>query len=156
MRLSLRNVLIVLAVLVAGLGLFLLSDRHDSFSNVASVLSKRQVDIGRLVYLEHCASCHGENLEGQPNWRVRNAYGRLPAPPHDESGHTWHHPDQVLFELTKYGPAAVVGGDYVSDMPGYEGILTDREIIAVLDYIKSTWSEKIQQEQQRRTEQYQE
>jgi len=28
-------------------------------------------------------------------------------------------------------------------MPVYEGILTDKEIIAVLSYIKSTWPEDI-------------
>ena len=27
----------------------------------------------------------------------------LPAPPHNETGHTWHHPDEMLFAITKYG-----------------------------------------------------
>src|SRR5690242_532122 len=62
-----------------------------------------QVENGQLVYAEYCASCHGEKLEGQPNWQRRLPNGRLPAPPHDESGHTWHHPDDHLFEVTKYG-----------------------------------------------------
>ena len=48
---------------------------------------------GKAVYERHCAACHGANLEGQPNWRSRDPSGRLPAPPHDASGHTWHHPD---------------------------------------------------------------
>lgn len=51
---------------------------------------------GRKLYDQACASCHGAMLEGQPNWRQRKADGRLPAPPHDPSGHTWHHPDAVL------------------------------------------------------------
>lgn len=102
-----------------------------------------QVAVGRSVYRQHCASCHGETLGGEANWRVRKANGRLPAPPHDASGHTWHHTDDVLFRLTKYGPAALVGGTYESDMPAYEGILSDREILAVLAYIKSTWPEHI-------------
>lgn len=97
---------------------------------------------GRRVYAGHCASCHGARLEGQPDWRRRGPDGRLPAPPHDASGHTWHHPDAQLFAMTKFGPAAMVPG-YQSDMPGYEGLLSDRQIIAVLSYIKSRWPPQI-------------
>lgn len=69
----------------------------------------------------------------------------LPAPPHDPSGHTWHHADADLFALTKYGIAAVIGqADYQSAMPAYEAILSDEDIIAVLSFIKSTWPKDIQ------------
>lgn len=99
---------------------------------------------GRQIYADACASCHGEALEGQANWQQRNAEGRLPAPPHDPTGHTWHHPDAVLFMLTKYGPAAMMSDPaYQSDMPAYDGVLSDREIVAVLSYIKSTWPPEI-------------
>lgn len=94
---------------------------------------------GAEVYAQQCASCHGKNLEGQPNWRSRLPTGRMPAPPHDESGHTWHHNDRLLFRLTKEGPAAVIGNNYQSDMQGYAETLSDRDIIAVLSYIKSRW-----------------
>lgn len=96
---------------------------------------------GRQLYLENCAACHGDTLEGQPNWRERLPNGRMPAPPHDETGHTWHHSDDQLFRITRDGVAAIVGGNYESDMPGFGEILTDDEIWAVLDYIKSTWPE---------------
>jgi mono/diheme cytochrome c family protein len=85
------------------------------------------VAFGKNVYADRCESCHGEHLEGQPNWRRRSPNGRLPAPPHDPSGHTWHHPDQELFEITKNGPAAMVPG-YESDMPAFKDVLTDHEI----------------------------
>lgn len=94
---------------------------------------------GAEVYAQQCASCHGKNLEGQPNWRSRLPTGRMPAPPHDESGHTWHHNDRLLFRLTKEGPAVVVGNNHQSDMKGYAETLSDRDIIAVLSYIKSKW-----------------
>lgn len=97
---------------------------------------------GRQIYADQCAACHGAELEGQPDWRTPLASGRLPAPPHDESGHTWHHPDEVLFRIVKEGTAAVVGGGYESDMPGFADVLSDAEIRAVLDYIKSTWPER--------------
>lgn len=102
------------------------------------------VALGTDVYAANCASCHGAKLEGQPDWRLRGNDGRLPAPPHDATGHTWHHKSDALFRLTKYGVAALIGDpDYVSDMPAYEGTLTDDEIIAVLSYIKSTWPQEI-------------
>lgn len=103
------------------------------------------VATGKSVYADHCTSCHGANLEGQVDWRERLPSGRLPAPPHDRTGHTWHHPDPQLFDITKRGPAAVVGGSYESDMPGFSNKLSDDEIIAVLSYIKSTWPESIRQ-----------
>ena len=98
---------------------------------------------GEVIYAENCASCHGANLEGAENWRQPEEDGRMPAPPHDETGHTWHHPDAQLFQLTKLGPAKIVGQGYESNMPGYEGVLSDQEIWDVLAYIKSTWPKRI-------------
>ena len=110
-----------------------------------------QVSLGRAVYSENCASCHGVRLEGQPNWRIRKPDGKLPAPPHDETGHTWHHPDQQLFDITKSGVAALVSG-YDSDMPTYRGVLSDEQIWAVLAFIKSTWQQSIRRRQERRNQ----
>ena len=99
---------------------------------------KAVVAKGKSVYKSQCAACHGFSLRGQRNWRV-GTDGKLPAPPHDKSGHTWHHSSKVLFDYTKLGPKALIGRDYQTDMPGYKDILSDTEIIAVLSYIKSTW-----------------
>lgn len=98
------------------------------------------VKLGQGVYTQQCGSCHGARLEGQPEWRTRLPSGRLPAPPHDESGHTWHHPDHVLFAITKNGLVPPYAPkDYESDMPSYGGKLSDDEIWAVLAYIKGHW-----------------
>lgn len=99
---------------------------------------------GKAIYEAQCAACHGVNLEGEDNWRSPGPDGKLPAPPHDETGHTWHHPDPQLFLITKYGTEAMVGGSYRSNMIGFEDLLTDEQIIAALAYIKSTWPEDIQ------------
>ena len=107
------------------------------------------VTLGAAVYAEHCASCHGRNLEGEPDWRRRRPDGTLPAPPHDETGHTWHHADEHLFRMTKEGPAAVVGKGYRSTMTGFAGILDDREIRASLAYIKSRWPAEVREVQAR-------
>ncbi len=105
------------------------------------------VALGETVYATQCAACHGANLEGQPNWRERGRDGRLPAPPHDETGHTWHHPDALLFELTKEGPPKEMGNGepYLSNMPAYEGVLSDEEIVTVLSYIKSRWPAEVRE-----------
>lgn len=108
-----------------------------------------QVAFGASVYRQRCASCHGSNLEGQPDWRTRKPDGRLPAPPHDETGHTWHHPDEHLFSITNLGlkpPLAPEG--YQSDMPAFDDVLTDEEIWAVLAFIKSRWPTTIRARQQ--------
>jgi mono/diheme cytochrome c family protein len=100
-----------------------------------------KVTLGANVYAQHCAACHGAKLEGQPNWRQRLPNGRLPAPPHDESGHTWHHPDHVLFAITKNGLVPPYAPkDYESDMPASAGKLSDEEIWAVLAYLKTHWT----------------
>lgn len=96
---------------------------------------------GHALYVERCASCHGVELEGQPNWKQRKPDGRMPAPPHDASGHTWHHSNDQLFRIVKEGPGAMMPG-YETDMPGFADKLTDDEIRAVLDYIKGTWPER--------------
>jgi mono/diheme cytochrome c family protein len=114
----------------------------------------RQVVLGETLYAAHCASCHGAKLEGQPNWQERQANGRLPAPPHDISGHSWHHPDQVLFEITRQGMAAYAPADYESDMPAFAGVLTDEEIAAVIAFIKSRWPVHVREQQARITEQW--
>lgn len=105
---------------------------------------------GRVLYAANCANCHGANLEGQVDWMKRLPNGRLPAPPHDESGHTWHHSDKQLFTIVKMGLAAIAPG-YESDMPVFDGVLTDVQIEAVLGYIKSTWPERARGYQAART-----
>ena len=116
--------------------------RHyaQTASNAAS--SAEVIEQGRQIYADQCASCHGAQLEGQPDWKTPLPSGRLPAPPHDAGGHTWHHPDDILFRIVKEGTAAIVGGGYESDMPGFADLLSDAEIRAVLAYIKSTWPER--------------
>lgn len=106
-----------------------------------------QVAFGDTLYAAQCASCHGANLEGQPDWRARRPDGKLPAPPHDANGHTWHHADRLLFETTKFGTAALAGMDYKTDMRGYADTLSDDEIWAILAFIKSTWPPTIQRRQ---------
>jgi mono/diheme cytochrome c family protein len=104
---------------------------------------------GREAYYLHCAVCHGAQLEGELNWRTPKADGSLPSPPHDASGHTWHHPDRVLFEITRNGGQAAAPPGFPSRMPAFEGQLAEREIWAALAFIKSTWPADIRARQSR-------
>ena len=127
-----------------------------SAGDVQSGVMPESVDLvaGKALYAETCAACHGVNLEGQDNWRSPGEDGRLPAPPHDETGHTWHHEDQVLFNYTRLGGRemmAAQGMEFDSGMPGFGDQLSDQEIWNVLGYIKSTWPEEIQDMQAART-----
>ncbi len=104
---------------------------------VASVptLNPQLVAEGASVYAANCARCHGINLEGVPNWKKSLPDGSLPPPPHDSSGHTWHHPDSVLMQIITQG------GDpaFNSKMPAFKGILREDEMKAALTFIKSKW-----------------
>jgi mono/diheme cytochrome c family protein len=144
-----------IGVLGFGLALTLLGALTAYYANLIERLSgsgiaqKSVLAEGMAIYGQHCARCHGANLEGQPDWKRRLPSGRLPAPPHDASGHTWHHSDRALLQITKKGTAAVVGGGYESDMPGFEDVLTDEQIRAVLAFIRSTWPERERRFQER-------
>lgn len=129
--------LLAVSVLVGGLSLGF----KPSYIDPAN---QKLVTQGKQVYDANCASCHGRKLEGEPNWQLRKANGRLPAPPHDETGHTWHHPDSMLFDITKNGlvPGVTAPPGYTSDMPAYKNLLSDDEIRATLAYIKSHWPEQ--------------
>ena len=135
----------VVGVVIIGAAAVLYSTIRPSGPAFIDPADQSLVMQGKAIYVNNCAACHGEALQGQPNWRERMSNGRLPAPPHDKSGHTWHHPDAMLVDMVKNGlvPGKTVPPGYVSDMPAYRDILSDQEIIAVLTYIKSTWPPKV-------------
>ena len=98
-------------------------------------LNPQRVADGTSVYAANCARCHGANLEGAPNWKKSLPDGSLPPPPHDSTGHTWHHPDSLLLQIIAQG------GDpaFNSKMPAFKDFLSGDEMKAALDFIKSKW-----------------
>eukprot|EP01013_Petalomonas_cantuscygni_P025041 TRINITY_DN46842_c0_g1_i1.p2 TRINITY_DN46842_c0_g1~~TRINITY_DN46842_c0_g1_i1.p2 ORF type:complete len:151 (+),score=34.48 TRINITY_DN46842_c0_g1_i1:2-454(+) len=100
------------------------------------------VERGEALYAETCAACHGLALEGEEDWRSADPEtGLRGAPPHDGTGHTWHHTDLQNFAVTKYGIEPLFGVE--SAMTGFGDVLSDAEILDVLAYIKSTWAPEI-------------
>jgi len=124
---------------------------QSSLEASPTIAATERVALGQKIYAANCASCHGDKLQGQPNWKEQMPDGRLPAPPHDSTGHTWHHPDQQLFQVVELGTAVVVP-NYKSNMIGFGENLSDQEIWSVIAYIKSTWPSDIQTRQRAMTE----
>ncbi len=131
---------------LAAVGSFVIA-KQTAYNTPGNPANHKSVEQGKVLYVSMCAECHGVNLEGQANWDTQNADGSFPAPPHDVSGHTWHHDDMFIFEYIKTGGTAMNPPQFVSDMPKYSEYMTDSEVWAVLAYIKSTWPEHIQAKQ---------
>ncbi|KAJ54019.1 cytochrome C [Actibacterium mucosum KCTC 23349] len=112
-------------------------------------LNDRDLTNGQTLYSEQCASCHGASLEGQPDWRTPDENGVLPAPPHDETGHTWHHDNQLLFEYTRLGGEEALAArgvtGFASGMPGFGDAFADDDIWDILAYIRSTWPDRVRE-----------
>ena len=124
---------------------------YDPLKNLGTVKTspadpqdEKQVRAGAALYLDHCADCHGAALEGAENWQAATDDGTYLPPAHDDSGHTWHHSDKVLFEYVKLGGAELFKDypDIVSNMPGFGEVLSDGEIWAIYAFIKSSWSQE--------------
>jgi mono/diheme cytochrome c family protein len=128
---------------LSGLGLCTLA-LTAACAQTSSPTDERQIKLGRQVYTEHCAACHGLNGEGEDaNATGRNAQGFYPAPPHDDTGHTWHHPDSQLRQVIKEGMPEMPG--FFATMPAFGAKLSDKEVDAVLAYIKTLWSDEHRQ-----------
>lgn len=138
-------VLITLSVLPVVIGVGLLagcspfSDEGTDGAVAGWPPSAEAVDRGRAVYQERCATCHGQSGEGEPNWSSQKPDGTYPAPPHDSSGHSWHHADGLLFRIVRDGSAQFESGSFRSRMPAWGEVLTDEQIRAVITYLKTLW-----------------
>lgn len=133
---AIYSIAVVGAVTIAGAGFLLLRPAANEIDTA----------MGKALYYANCAACHGAGLKGQPDWQTPGPDGILPAPPHDETGHTWHHEPDLLFAYTKFGGAEAMrqrSVDMPSGMPGFGDTLSDDQIRAVLGYIESTWPEEI-------------
>ncbi len=84
-------------------------------------------------------SCHGRKLQGQLLWQVQDEFAGRRAPAHDQTGHTWQHPDEDLFAMTKFGRFPTTPATVKSYMPAYGQNLSDDQILATVAYIKATW-----------------
>jgi mono/diheme cytochrome c family protein len=97
------------------------------------------VTLGKRIYVDSCAACHGRNLQGQPLWQLEDKFAGRRAPAHDGTGHTWQHADEDLFRKTKYGRFPTEPADVALAMPAFAAMLDDHLILAALAFIKARW-----------------
>ncbi len=103
--------------------------RHLDFASVAR---------GAVLFRANCASCHGGEAEGHPNWRRPGADGRYPPPPLNGSGHAWHHPSAMLRQVVKYGSPGGRG-----NMPAWQDRLGDVQIGDIIAWMQSRWPDPL-------------
>jgi len=108
--------------------------------------SKIAIVRGELLYNQYCASCHMPNLSGAKNWKGKDKDGYNLSPPLNGSGHTWHHSDELLHRIIKYGLVNLVK-NYKGKMVGFSDKMNDKQIDSVLSYIKSHWEDEIYDKQ---------
>jgi len=148
-RLSARVAVGLAALCLSGLAAWLGYD-HLAAGRETGFLrwqDRQTVAAGQALYQTHCAACHGVPGVSAP---AAPGDGQEPAPPNDESGHTWQHPDFALFQLVRDGVAVANCAPVDPDrMPMFRDVLSDSELVAVLSYIKAAWPEEIRQQQDR-------
>ncbi len=86
----------------------------------------KPVGRGAELYIANCQLCHGDQ-RGQ---------GGVGAPPHNQGGHTWHHPDAQLKDWVINGKLGL------AQMPDFKETLNESEIDEILTYIKTWWSKE--------------
>lgn len=99
-----------------------------------------QVKIGRTTYLQSCASCHGANGEGVPNWQQPNELGEMPPPPHGPAGHTWKHADGMLYRIIREGWRDPFNKTQRLTMPAFKQTLSPQQTREVIVYLKTLWT----------------
>ncbi len=97
-----------------------------------------QLELGKSLYLHHCASCHGDAAAGTSDWRKADLNGYYPPPPLNGTAHGWHHPLNVLERTIAVGGVPLGGV-----MPGFSDKLSQDEARAVIAYFQSFWSDDI-------------
>jgi len=121
----------VIFILGALLGYYWLSSEGTKSEKTEKV-SPAIIAKGRGLYNANCAKCHGIKGIG-----VRDESGNLLAPPLDESAHAWHHTDEALIEII------LNGSPRNPKMIPWRAMFARDDVVAIVEYIKSLWSERI-------------
>ena len=134
----------ILIILISFLFISEASNSHNHFPITRD--SELMIARGKIAYQNNYASCHQVNLSGAENWKGVDEDGHRKAPPLNGTGHTWHHDDETLHKIIKYGLVGIIS-DYEGKMGGFKDNLNDKDIDSVLAYIKSFWPDDYYQHQ---------
>ena len=113
------------------------SPQQADEAELVRVTAPAVIVAGASLYQRHCAGCHGENAEGDPDWRQRNADGKYPPPPLNGQGHAWHHSKQWLVEMI------AEGSEPEGNMPAWEGRLDQSEMESIVAWFQAQWPDMI-------------
>ena len=130
----------ILFFLIFFLGIINTANAHSHYPITTD--SEENILKGKKLYNQYCASCHQVNLSGAKNWKGFDEDGHRKAPPLNGTGHTWHHTDELLHKIIKYGFAKLIK-DYQGKMMGFGENINDEGIDNILSYIKSYWKDDI-------------
>ena len=128
----------------------------DQQTTQIQILDRRftdsELEQGQTIYTQICAACHGIDGQGQfPEAPLEpDSTGRFGAPPHNETGHSWHHSDVSLIRYVTEGGFSDPTRYYT--MPPFGEALTDEQIQVVLAYIKTMWTDEQRAMQRQLTE----
>lgn len=93
--------------------------------------SSQEADHAASVYAKLCASCHGD--DGQGDGPAASAMNPKPGD-FTECERMATHSDKMLFEIIKEGGQAV---GHSPMMPPWKSVLTDSEIHELVTYVRS-------------------
>ncbi len=136
-----RKIVLMLLVLTFGLMALPAFAKHP-----VNVNDQSQLKLGKTIYQENCAACHGANLQGPES---PEDFGKRKPPRLDAKGHGSHHSDQVHFKQIDLGSRDKSGKLIEGRMPSFHDILKDTEIWAVISYVKSHWPHSMRMKQMR-------
>jgi mono/diheme cytochrome c family protein len=107
---------------------------------------------GHILYTAWCAGCHGDKGEGQfPGAPLDPSpiTNRIGAPPHDTTGHSWHHSDDLLVRYVIEGGFTDPAAFY--PMPAFGWRLSVPDAQRIVGYIKTLWTDEQRMMQARTT-----
>ncbi len=108
-----------LIFVAAGLGMWYADTRKSGTSRIHAESGEGELlQLGRSVYGTHCATCHGRDLQGHPDWHPK---GDMLFKPPPLDGTARHRSNDELFEI--------IGR-------GFSSTLTEREILATIEYLQ--------------------
>lgn len=136
------KVILIPAVIVLTIGIaggYLWAQNGSATKKEVSNLSPKLVAKGERLYKKNCIACHGEKGIGENPRDIyaKDEKGNYVAPPLNESAHAWHHTDEQLV-------AIILDGSFRNPrMIAWKTQLPKDDVGALVEYIKSLWSERI-------------
>lgn len=135
---NLKKISFIIILLLLGVLVFINFSKSDKQTIDNRWYTEEQLVLGKDIFLNNCASCHGTKAEKTVDWMKTLPDGSYPAPPLNDKAHAWHHPKWQLMQIITEG-----GAPYDGKMPAFKDTLTIEEKEAAISYFQSFWSDKI-------------